>query len=99
MPNFFNTLAEDVTSVTGTDSELVNFKEAEDLEDIPIILYAAIVIVIILGTVIFSRVSAKKLAKQQTADGQGQSKDYDDDGIDDMIESMDENIDSDDGHE
>ena len=99
VPNFFNTLAEDVTSVTGTDSELVNFKEAEDLEDIPIILYAAIVIVIILGTVIFSRVSAKKLAKQQTADGQSQSKDYDDDGIDDMIESMDENIDSDDGHE
>ena len=29
VPNFFNTLAEDVTSVTGTDSELVNFKEAE----------------------------------------------------------------------
>jgi len=61
IPSFFNSLAEDLTSVAGTDSDAVSFKIAEDREDAPIILYSAIVIVIIIGTLIFTRVSANKL--------------------------------------
>ena len=61
IPSFFNSLAEDLTSVAGTDSDAVSFKLAEDREDAPIILYSAIVIVIIIGTLIFTRVSANKL--------------------------------------
>ena len=61
IPSFFNSLADDLTSVAGTDSDAVSFKVAEDREDAPIILYSAIVIVIIIGTLIFTRVSANKL--------------------------------------
>ena len=61
IPSFFNSLAEDLTSVAGTDSDAVSFKIAEDREDAPIILYSAIVIIIIIGTLIFTRVSANKL--------------------------------------
>ena len=61
IPSFFNSLADDLTSVAGTDSDAVSFKLAEDREDAPIILYSAIVIVIIIGTLIFTRVSANKL--------------------------------------
>ena len=61
IPSFFNSLAEDLTSVAGTDSDAVSFKLAEDTEDAPIILYSAIVIIIIIGTLIFTRVSANKL--------------------------------------
>ena len=61
IPSFFNSLADDLTSVAGTDSDAVSFKLAEDREDAPIILYSAIVIVIIVGTLIFTRVSANKL--------------------------------------
>ena len=61
IPSFFNSLADDLTSMAGTDSDAVSFKVAEDREDAPIILYSAIVIVIIIGTLIFTRVSASKL--------------------------------------
>ena len=61
IPSFFNSLADDLTSVAGTDSDAVSFKLAEDREDAPIILYSAIVIVIIIGTLIFTRVSANKI--------------------------------------
>ena len=47
--------------MAGTDSDAVSFKLAEDREDAPIILYSAIVIIIIIGTLIFTRVSANKL--------------------------------------
>ncbi len=61
IPSFFNSLADDLTSVAGTDSDAVSFKVAEDREDAPIILYSAIVIVIIIGTLIFTRVSTNKI--------------------------------------
>ena len=58
IPSFFNSLADDLTSMAGTDSDAVSFKLAEDREDAPIILYSAIIII---GTLIFTRVSANKL--------------------------------------
>jgi len=66
IPVFFNTLADDLTPTLGTNSEQVSFKEAEDREDAPIILYSSIVIVILIATVLFTRASAKKMtAKEQ----------------------------------
>ena len=73
----FNTLSEDLGQSAGTESELVSFKDAEDSEDMPIILYGAIVIVIVIGTIIFSRISAKKLT--ETEEEKDYSIDEDDD--------------------
>ena len=73
----FNTLSEDLGQTTGTESELVSFKDAEDSEDLPIILYGAIVIVIVIATVIFSRISAKKLTETE------EEKDYTTDEVED----------------
>ena len=68
IPLFFNSLADDLTPPSGTDSELVSFKEADDREDTPIILYSAIVIVIVITTILFSRVSAKKMTAVEEKD-------------------------------
>ena len=80
IPLFFNSLADDLTSASGTDSELVSFKEAEDREDAPIILYSAIVIVIIVATVIYTRATAKKMATAE-------EKDYETEDIEDSKEA------------
>lgn len=80
IPLFFNSLADDLTSASGTDSELVSFKEAEDREDAPIILYSAIVIVIIVATVIYTRATAKKMATAE-------EKDYETEDIEDSTEA------------
>ena len=80
IPLFFNSLADDLTSASGTDSELVSFKEAEDREDAPIILYSAIVIVIIIATVIYTRATAKKMATAE-------EKDYETEDIEDSTET------------
>lgn len=76
----FNTLAEDLGQIVGTESELVSFKDAEDSEDMPIILYGAIVIVIVIATIIFSRISAMKLTETE------EEKDYSIDENDDEDE-------------
>ena len=80
IPLFFNSLADDLTSASGTDSELVSFKEAEDREDAPIILYSAIIIVIIVATVIYTRATAKKMATAE-------EKDYETEDIEDSTET------------
>ena len=80
IPLFFNSLADDLTSALGTDSELVSFKEAEDREDAPIILYSAIIIVIIVATVIYTRATAKKMATAE-------EKDYETEDIEDSTET------------
>ena len=80
----FNALSEDLGQSAGTDSELVSFKDAEDSEDMPIILYGAIVIVIVIGTIIFSRISAKKLT--ETEEEKDYSIDEDDDEDTGVIE-------------
>ena len=85
VPSFFNLLADDLTSSSGTESEPVSFKDAEDRDDAPIILYAAIVIVIVIATIIFTRVSANKLTAVD------EEKDYDDEAIEESIESADSN--------
>jgi len=85
IPSFFNSLADDLTSASGTESEQVSFKEADDRDGVPIILYAAIVIVIVIATIIFTRVSAKKITAVE------EEKNYDDEAIEESIESADSN--------
>ena len=80
IPSFFNSLTEDLTSLTGTDSEPVSFKLAEDREHAPLILYAAFAIVIIISTVLFTRTTAKKMAENETG------KDYENTELDDKTE-------------
>ena len=83
IPSFFNSLADDLTSASGTESEQVSFKDAEDRDDAPIILYAAIIIVIVIATIIFTRLSANKLSAVEEA------KNYDHEAIEESIESTD----------
>ena len=80
IPPFFNSLSEDLASQTGTDSELVSFKLAEDREGAPLILYAAFAIVIIIATILFTRATAKKMADDET------EKDYETAELDDISE-------------
>ena len=70
----------DLASLDGTDSELVSFKEAEDREDAPLILYSAIVIVIIIATVLFTRASANRLNDET-------QKDYEREEVSDAIQN------------
>ncbi len=80
IPSFFGQLSGDLASPDGTDSELVSFKEAEDREDAPLILYSAIVIVIIIATVLFTRASANKLNDET-------QKDYEREEVSDAIQN------------
>jgi len=80
IPSFFGQLSGDLASLDGTDSELVSFKEAEDREDAPLILYSAIVIVIIIATVLFTRASANKLNDET-------QKDYEREEVSDAIQN------------
>ena len=82
----FNTLAEDLGQIVGAESELVSFKDAEDSEDVPIILYGAIVLVIVIATIIFSRISAKKLTETEEEKDYTIDVDDDDDEDEDVIE-------------
>ncbi len=80
IPLFFNSLADDLTSTLGTNSEQVSFKDAEDREDAPIILYFAIVIVVITATVLYTRAAANKMSTVE-------QKDYETEEINDSIEA------------
>ena len=80
IPLFFNSLADDLTSTLGTHSEQVSFKDAEDREDAPIILYFAIVIVVITATVLYTRAAANKMSTVE-------QKDYETEEINDSIEA------------
>ena len=81
IPVFFNTLADDLTPTLGTNSEQVSFKEAEDREDAPIILYSSIVIVILIATVLFTRASAKKMTAME-------QKNYQTEHVSEAIETV-----------
>ena len=65
IPAFYNSLADDLGQSVGTESEQVSFKELEDTEDIPLILYSMIVIVIVIATLIFTKISAKKINPEE----------------------------------
>ncbi len=65
IPVFFNTLSEDLAQSVGTESDQVSFKEPEDSEDLPLILYSVIIIVFVVATIVFTRFSANKYTSER----------------------------------
>ena len=59
IPTGFNSLADSLTSASGATSAEISFKDAEETEDAPIIIYATILLIIIIGTITFTRKNAR----------------------------------------
>ena len=68
IPTGFNSLADSLTSASGATSTEISFKDAEDTEDAPIIIYATIVIIIIIGTITFNRRNARNYETIETVE-------------------------------
>ena len=91
IPAGFNSLSDTLTSSSGATSSEISFKEAEDTEDAPLILYGALLVFILIGTAVFTRRSAENVAniEQDT-----EEKQYDDEILDDLDEEVIEEEDS-----
>ncbi|MAV43875.1 MAG: hypothetical protein CMA30_05290 [Euryarchaeota archaeon] len=68
IPTGFNSLADSLTSASGATSTEISFKDAEDTEDAPIIIYATIMIIIIIGTITFNRRNARNYDTTETVE-------------------------------
>ena len=77
VPSSFKSLATDLGQTVGTESTEVSFKEPEDSEDLPLILYSIIIIVFVGGAVLFTKMSANRLKDEIVHD----EKDYESDEI------------------
>ena len=91
VPIGFNSLASTLTSSSGTTSSEISFKDAEETEDAPIILYGAILVFILIGTVAFTRRSA---AINSGTEEESEEKQYDDEILDEADEQIDTEEDS-----
>ena len=85
VPTGFNSLA-DTLGTGGVASSEVSFKEAEDTEDAPIIIYGAILVFILIGTVVFTRISAANISNEEE---DSEEKQYDDEILDDSDDEED----------
>ena len=86
VPSGFNSLAQSLANTAGSTSSEISFKDADETEDAPIIIYATLLIFIIVGTVIFTRKSSmqqveSEKSEQPEDDGE---KVYDDTIIDEL---------------
>jgi hypothetical protein len=79
IPTGFNSLADSLTSSSGATSSEISFKDAEDTEDAPVIIYATILLIIIIGTITFTRKNARNY---QTTETPTVEKDFDEELID-----------------
>jgi len=79
IPTGFNSLADSLTSSSGATSSEISFKDAEDTEDAPVIIYATILLIIIIGTITFTRKNARNY---QTTETPTVEKDFDEEFID-----------------
>ena len=86
VPTGFNSLASTLTSSSGATSSEISFKEADDTEDAPIILYGAILVFILIGTVVFTKRSAANLSNTEE---DSEEKQYDDEILDESDEQDD----------
>ena len=91
VPTGFNSLASTLTSSSGATSSEISFKDAEETEDAPIILYGAILVFILIGTVVFTRRSA---AISSYTEEDSEEKQYDDEILDEADEQIDTEEDS-----
>ena len=79
VPSGFNSLADSLTSTSGATSTEISFKDAEDTEDAPVIIYATILLIIIIGTITFTRKNARNYEIVET---EIIEKDFDEEIID-----------------
>ena len=79
VPTGFNSLASTLTSSSGATTSEISFKEADDTEDAPIILYGAILVFILIGTVVFTKRSAANISNEEE---DSEEKQYDDEILD-----------------
>ena len=91
VPTGFNSLASTLTSSSGATSSEISFKDAEETEDAPIILYGAILVFILTGTVVFTKRSAANLSNTED---DSEEKLYDDEILDESDEQVDAEEDS-----
>lgn len=91
VPTGFNSLASTLTSSSGATSSEISFKDAEETEDAPIILYGAILVFILTGTVVFTKRSAANLSNTED---DSEEKLYDDEILDESDEQDDAEEDS-----
>ena len=77
VPSSFKSLATDLGQTVGTESTEVSFKEPEDSEDLPLILYSIIIMVFVGGAVLFTRMSANQQEDLTSPSAPDEDKDYD----------------------
>ena len=77
VPTSFKSLAADLGQTVGTESTEVSFKEPEDSEDMPLILYSIIILVFVGGAVLFTRMSANQQENLTNPSEPDEDKDYD----------------------
>jgi len=68
VPIGFNLLSGIVSSSAGTTSNEISFKNSEDKDETPIILYGALLVFVIIGTVLFTRNSKQQDATEVNQD-------------------------------
>ncbi len=78
VPIGFNSLADNLASSSGATSSEISFKDADDTEDAPIIIYAALLVFIVLGTVLVTRKGAQSTEEtEEVTEEETEEKQYD----------------------
>lgn len=92
VPTGFNSLATTLTSSTGATTSEISFKDAEETEDAPIILYGVLLVFILIGTAVFTKRSAVIGSNDEE---ESEEKQYDEE----ILEEADSELESEEGNE
>ena len=92
VPTGFNSLATTLTSSSGATSSEISFKDAEETEDAPIILYGVLLVFILIGTAVFTKRSAVIGSNDEE---ESEEKQYDEE----ILEEADSELESEEGNE
>ena len=101
IPTVMQSITEDVSNINGATSDEVKWSVAEEVEDQPLMIYAALVAVVLLGTFIISNQASKKVndsvrENSDTADASEEEKHAPEDEVDESDESEEAEDDSED---
>lgn len=92
VPTGFNSLATTLTSSSGATSSEISFKDAEETEDAPIILYGVLLVFILIGTAVFTKRSAVIGSNDEE---ESEEKQYDEE----ILEEADSELESEEGND
>lgn len=101
IPTVMQSITEDVSNINGATSDEVKWSVAEEVEDQPLMIYAALVAVVLLGTFIISNQASKKVndsvrENSDTADASEEEKHALEEEVDESDESEEAEDDSED---